>query len=338
MYFFYISISPNSCFFEKFPIMKKNIVSFVLGLLAFLLFFLMTHCAYAQEPMKDEKKFVQYDPEIGNFKLKIPVLGDMNGNNHIPNLDYFPIIVMAGNDVVYQAHFTKEEGKYFVELNDDAPLSMWEGRDYWFYGAYLDENLREQHTDFEKVWAPELKVDLTFKIKDSYLRTNALISGAENFYLNINETYFSIIDRNFDSIVHGKSNKIDPTFLSNQDFYGEYFLTDVYVPEKFLNVSGTYMNQYGEPKLYFNSIVAFRPEGELILNYRILGPGGIQVFRQDNLPVNATVYDLSGKPVSKFILGGYEDFFWLPSEISSNLFILKVDGYKAVTFPKIRTD
>ncbi|MDQ3244890.1 MAG: hypothetical protein M3P22_00885, partial [bacterium] len=85
-----------------------------------------------------------------------------------------------------------------------------------------------------------------------------------------------------------------------------------------------------------NSTVALRTEGELILNYRLIGPGGIQVFRDNNLPVNATVYDVSGKALKKVILGGDEDFFWISEYSPSQMYLLKLDGYKTVKFLKFR--
>lgn len=304
----------------------KNVFLFFILVNSFLVL------TYAQEPMIGDKKIINYDSVIGNYRLKIPI------NGMKPDFDYAPYIVQAGNWIDYPAHFLEEEnGKIFIEMDEDADLSLWEGRDYWFYGAYLGEDFKEHQTDFEKVWAPEISTDLKWSIEKTFLKAKASFTGVNHFFINPDYTYFSVVDDKHDSILKG-IDKLETEFVSNSIVKGMKHLTGIAIPDQFLGVSARFDNQFGRPKLYNYEVSSFRIGGELSLNYRILGPGGIQVFRENNNSVECIVSDLSGVNVKKFILGGYDDWFWLPPEIASNLFILKVEGYKAVTFPKIRTD
>ncbi|MDQ3245168.1 MAG: hypothetical protein M3P22_02390, partial [bacterium] len=225
--------------------MKKTFTSLfitarVILAVLFIIFFSTVH-GQVMSPMMKDTNFITYDPEIGNYRLKFEIKGIE------PNFDFPPYIVLAGSGVELKSHFyfNFPTGKWWIELDEDAPLDLWQGEYYWFRHGYLGVDWVHQY-DFTKLWAPKLNVDLTFMVKDSYLKASASISGAEKMFLYIDqrETYFSIMDNLIDSILYGSLDKITPRFVGNNKIEGEKFLSGIGTPEQFLNVLGTYTNQY----------------------------------------------------------------------------------------------
>lgn len=302
--------------------MKRNIVSAILGFLVFLLFFLMTHCASAQEPMI-KKNFITYDSVIGNYRLKFEITG-VN-----PNEDYPVYVVLAGNWIDYPAHILYEDDKIFIEMDYEADLWLWENRDYTFYGAYLGEDLIEHQTSRQKVYAPQISTTLKWKIQNSYLKTEAQFTGAEKFTLNKDGTYFSVIDIDSDSIRKGTPEVLETEFVSDYRVKAMKNIARSAIPEQFLGISARFDNQFGQPKLYSYNLSAFRIGGELHLSYLHFGPGGIQVFRSDNLPVIATSYNVLGQQIQRNTLDQSEDFFWLPEGLPSSMNFVNLPGYGA---------
>lgn len=293
-----------------------------------ILFLLNAFHLSAQEPMM-KKNFINYDSSIGNYRLKFEVDGVK------PNFDYPLFIVLAGNWIDYPAHFLEQNGKIFIEMDEDADLSLWEGRDYEFYGAYFDYEGREHQTSRQKVYAPEVNTFLKWKVRNSYLQTEASFAGAEKFVLNKPETYFSVIDISFDSILKGTPDKLETEFIADFKVKAMKKLTGTAIPEQFLGILGRFDNQFGVGKLYSYDLSAFRIGGELYLSYLFFGPGGIQVFRSDNLPVIATSYNILGQQIQDNKLYQDQDFFWLPENLPSTMNFVSLSGYGAGKVLKI---
>lgn len=291
-------------------------------------FLLNAYHLSAQEPMM-KKNFINYDSSIGNYRLKF----EIDGVN--PNFDYPCFVVLAGNWVDYPAHFLQENEKLFVEMDEDADLWLWEGWDYEFYGAYFDHEGREHQTSRQKVYAPEVNTFLKWKVRNSYLQTEASFTGAEKFVLNKPETYFSVIDISFDSILKGTPDKLETEFISDFKVKAMKKLTGTSIPEQFLGILGRFDNQFGVGKLYSYDLSAFRIGGDLYLSYLFFGPGGIQVFRSDNLPVVATSFNVLGQQIQNNKLEQGQDFFWLPEDIPSAMNFVSVPGYGSGKILKI---
>lgn len=317
----------------KFKNMKNKITllsasKWVEAIILGALFLLNSFQLSAQEPMV-AKNYINYDSSIGNYRLKFEV----DGVN--PNFDYPCFVVLAGNWVDYPAHFLQENEKLFVEMDMDADLWLWESWDYEFYGAYFGEDGREYQTTRQKVIAPEVITFLKWKIRNSYMQTEAEFSGAEEFILNKNGTYFSVIDINFDSIIKGTPEILETEFFSNSRVKAMKDIAKSAIPEQFLGISGRFDNQFGQPKLFSYDLSAFRIGGELYLNYLVFGPGGIQVFRSDNMPVIATSYNILGQQIQQNKLDADQDFLWLPEHLPPSMNFINLPGYGSAKVLKI---
>lgn len=286
--------------------MKKNIISLILGLLTFVLFMTMTHCASAQETMMG-KNIIKYNKEKNDWDLVIPLLEGVT-----PNPNYVRI-VSAGHGIDYPTQITQRG----FELKHPSVLSFRAGAEYWFYAEFLDENLVFYRTDFLKIFAPDIEIKSYQKVEGLFILPIAVVYMNEeiaSLVINRENTYFSFVPPNSKGVweqIKVEANQEQPVF-SNKDsitFSGFQNLWEN-SSQKYHQFFNLQLDDgFGNPKLYGSSYTNFLKGYGLKIANNVSVEGAIIPYFGTGREEHSFVLNLEGRIILSLKLKSGEPFW-----------------------------
>jgi len=292
----------------------KSLTFFALLFVSFSFLF-FSNSAFGQMD-KIDKKIIPYDTEIGDWDILIPL-----PSNASPDTDYE--IFIAVNGVWYLPAQLTDRG---IELIHPSELFLHEGVDYYFKAIFVNSAGQVQQTEPLTLFAPDLEISLSWKVKNSDLKTEVEVSDTEGFVANLEESYFSTIDDNTDSIIHGEYKKF-PVTLKNDKFFGETHLQEesIATEKQYLIFSLRLDNDDGQAKLYGNELSALLVKGDFKLTRNLIGQGSFTPFFGDNIPKKGYIVSMSGQVVRELTLQS-DEAIWL-EDLPSGQYGLYIKGY-----------
>jgi len=299
--------------------MQKLFFSIVL----FVSFFCFSNFTFGQIE-KMEKKFISYNSSIGDWDIIIPLPPSV-----IPNQNYEMYLCVNGG-WCHPAEYTKKG----IELIHPSDLFLWEGVDYYFKALFVDETGQVQQTEPLTMYAPDLEISLNWKVKNSDLDTEVSVLGTEGFTPNLVESYFSTIDDDFDSIIHGEYKKF-PVSFRDEKFFGHKFLKaeEIATEKQYVTFSLRLDNDDGQERLYAHELSALLIEGHFKIIHNLTGRGAFTPFFEDNIPKEGYILSMNGQIIQKIVLQSDEPV-WLEG-FASGQYLLYVKDYKPQKIIKI---
>ncbi|MFA7285970.1 MAG: hypothetical protein WC011_03985 [Candidatus Paceibacterota bacterium] len=273
---------------------------------------------------KMEKKIIPYDFQIGDWDIAIPLPAGKSLDEN------YEIYLCVNGDWCLPAKLT-DKG---IELIHPSELFLRENEEYYFKAVFVDSTGQVQQTEPLTLLAPDLEISLSWKVKNSDLKTEVSVSNTEGFVTNLEESYFSTIDDDTDSIIHGEYKKF-PVTLKNDKFFGETHLQEesIATEKQYLIFSLRLDNDDGQVKLYGNELSALLVKGDFKLTRNLIGQGSFTPFFGDNIPKKGYIVSMSGQVVRELTLQS-DEAIWL-EDLPSGQYGLYIEGYPTKKIVKI---
>lgn len=286
---------------------------------ALVLFFYFSNPALGQDEMK-KTEIIPYNQEIGDWD----VVFSLPENFPIEGVTEAWIVI--NGQVEYVAVAT-ERG---IEFSHTEEIKFYAGEKYFFKPFFLYDKKWHSMPGMEYL-VPEISQSLTWKIKDLYLKTEVMFSEYPGLFPDTENSYFSVIDSDTDSIIYGDVERIPIERSDGNKFFGMKELTSVGLEkEQYLNSVVAFSNQYGEVKLYSLGISRFQVGGDFTISTNVVGVGAITLFWEDNIPKQMEIISLeTGQIVQKKeVIAG--ESFWIDTRPGHYLIRLDNLGQKRI--------